>query len=736
MFLRNDLLEYAEPDAKLVRILWLKPENTVPVINDVDSASAMPQLTTIAVIIDVDTADALPQLTTIGALKSDIDSGKAKLLTEDMFLTALKNMTLTIRMKEIRDRGWKAINDLVNNEPSIYDPGWRGPKVIEAALRHKTTHTTIYKNLRRYWMRGQTSNAIIPNYANCGGKGTERKSNEGVKRGRPRKYSDQIGLNIGKDDRRIFLISEDRYYATNNKFDRRASFDQMIKDFCCDRTIDPETGTITHEPNAKAAIAGFYTFEQYDYWLGKDSKRLETKRKRLTAKIYDLNMRGLLGTSNAEVWGPGARYQIDATIADVYLVSRLDRNKIIGRPVLYIVIDVFSRMIVGIYVGLEGPSWVGAMMALANTASDKQAFCKKFGRKIEPHEWQCHHLPANILGDKGELEATTIETLMNNFHVDIENAASYRADWKGIVEQRFKLLPAKFKPFVPGYIDVDYRARGGKDYRLDAVLDLDQFTQVIIECVLYYNNEHEIKGYDKDRDLSADNISPVPTELWEWGVANRSGSLRQYPEDLVRFSLLPVDEATVTLNGIKFNGSFYTCQKALEERWFDRARQDGGWKVKISFDPRDMDEIYLNDPHAPFKFDTCQMTEKSRANRQLSLWEIGQQQNSDKCISAKRQPKEQLAKADLSANIEKIVIDAVKQKGEPSTASAASQTKNIRTHRAEEKQSRRESETFRFDSDKSPAKSADILRFPGVDTVNDDEPDITEILGDDDDENT
>ena len=34
--------------------------------------------------------------------------------------------------------------------------------------------------------------------------------------------------------------------------------------------------------------------------------------------------------STSEVEGPGSRYQIDATIADVYLVSAQDREKIIG----------------------------------------------------------------------------------------------------------------------------------------------------------------------------------------------------------------------------------------------------------------------------------------------------------------------------------------------------------------------------------------------------------------------
>jgi len=39
------------------------------------------------------------------------------------------------------------------------------------------------------------------------------------------------------------------------------------------------------------------------------------------------------------------------------LLSQFDHSSIIGRPVLYFIIDAFSRMVVGIGVGLEGPSW-------------------------------------------------------------------------------------------------------------------------------------------------------------------------------------------------------------------------------------------------------------------------------------------------------------------------------------------------------------------------------------------
>jgi len=710
MLLRNDLLEYVEPDAKTIRILWVHPEKPV------------------VFVIDVNATDAVPELIQQQALQIDLQSGKARLLSDDPYVSIVEQSTIPEKRKQRRDRMWACLAELVRDEPGIYSATNRARRVAKCVELGLATRPTVYLYLRRYWQRGQTPNALLPDYAKSGGKGKTRQSRTDIKRGRPRRFLDQPGINITEDIRKVFRVAVTRFYATQSKFTLRGAYDQMIKDFFCERTIEPDSGRVTHRPNINSATQGFPSFGQFNYWLEQDNDRLEIKRERLRPRIYDKDLRGLLGTSTAETWGPGARYQIDATIADVYLVSRIDRHKIIGRPVLYIVIDVFSRMITGIYIGLEGPSWVGAMMALANTASNKQAFCKKFGRSIEPEEWPCHHLPAIILGDRGEIEGRAIETLINNFNVTVETAAAYRADWKGIVEQRFRLLPSKFKPYVPGYIDVDFRARGGKDYRLDAVLDLNQFTQIIIECVLYYNNQHELKRYDKDRDLAADNVPTVPIDLWEWGITNRSGGLRQYPENLVRFSLLPADDATVTLNGIRLHGAFYTCQKAVEERWFDRARQSGTWKAKASYDPRNLDEIYLHGASTTMNFHACQMTERSRAYRQMSIWEIGQQQQAEQQVSAKRQPRQQVASADLAAGIENIVASAAKLKGQPSTESAAHRTKNIKTHRADEKQSNRKAETFRFDSDKpAPAKGADILPFPVADDYS--EPDITEILG-------
>ena len=140
------------------------------------------------------------------------------------------------------------------------------------------------------------------------------------------------------------------------------------------------------------------------------------------------------------------------TIADVYLVSSFDRNLIIGRPVVYGVIDVYSRLMTGIYVGLEGPSWVGAMMALDNMVKNKVDFCTQYDITIDESQWPAHHLPEIIIADRGEFEGYSVENLINNFNIKIENISPYRGDLKGIIERQFRTINGKIKRKAPGAI--------------------------------------------------------------------------------------------------------------------------------------------------------------------------------------------------------------------------------------------------------------------------------------------
>lgn len=729
----GDILDLAPDKGELVRVVWVSAD-----------------LATVA-LYALEAKDAFPELTPWEPLEERLRAHEIRLVTEDSYQVIVDEISLIPGHKRRRDRAWRLIEPLVHDVPAIFSANRRGKLVRDAVDEarkgnapdiNKVTARLIYGYLRQYWRRGMTANALLPDYAKSGSKGQPRKVGE-KKRGRPRKFGEQKGANVTPEIRLVFHVAHDRYYASrvNGTHTLRGAYDLMVREFFSVKSVDPETREIIHLRKEEIeSQGGIPTFDQFRYWTEKDHVRLEIKRKRMGEKLYDKDLRGLLGTSNAEVMGPGSRYQIDATIADVYLVSRLDPSLIIGRPVLYVVIDVFSRLIVGIYVGLEGPSWAGAMMALANTVMDKALYCARFGIEIKPEDWPAHHLPGAILGDRGEMESAKVDTLINNFNVKIENASAYRADWKGIIESRFRLLPAVFKAYTPGYIESDFRQRGGHDYRLDATLNLDDFTKIIINCALHYNNSHEIKTYDKDRDVKADGVPAIPIELWEWGIQHRSGALREYPQELVLLSLMPTGKAKVTTTGIAFQGCFYTCAQAMEERWFDKARQNGRWEIEVAYDPRDMGAIYWRSPDERMKYLPCTLTDRSRADKHLSSWEIDQVAQRDKHRQANSRTGAILSKGDTDAANEKIIEEAKRRRGQPSQASAASQTKNIRGNRAEEKKANRETEAFRpgKSAEDQRRPSATVVPFPGkassVDDVDYSMPSIDEILGNDNDD--
>lgn len=536
----NDLIKWN--DDSIERVVWIDDEYSIAFLFELEANKGFPYPKSIA------------------EIEEAIANQTASKHLQDPWARIVKDENLSERELSVRDKSWDIISSLANREPDIYYRHLRGSLVKETVKNYnqgktkgKLVERTVYGYLRRYWQRGKIKNALIPDYINSAGKGTTRKSN-GVKRGRPRKYGavPEIGkgINITEEDRRTFRTAVTKHYNNRKQNSLAKAYKLMLKECYTEEIIFDDRGvkqSILIPPEKRP------TLNQFRYWYNKEQRDIKkTISSRKGSRTFALEHRAILGRSKHEAMGPGSRYQIDATVADVYLVSVYNRNWIIGRPVVYVVIDVFSRMITGVYVGLEGPSWLGMMMALVNAAGDKVKFCAEYGIEIEEEEWLAHHIPDAILGDRGELAGKSVETYINNLGIRIENAAPYRADWKGLVERRFRIIHEEVKPFLPGYVDIDFTQRGGKDYRLDAKLDINQFTEIIIHLIRYHNNQHYLENYDREEMMITDDVEPIPRELWKWGIINRSGKLKTFSEDIVKLNLMPAGKATITAQGIKF----------------------------------------------------------------------------------------------------------------------------------------------------------------------------------------
>jgi len=406
-------------------------------------------------------------------------------------------------------------------------------------------------------------------------------------------------------------------------------------------------------------------------------------------------------------FGPGSLYQIDATIVDLYLVSSFDRTRIIGRPVLYLVVDVFSRMIVGMAVLLEGPSWLGAMLALDNAMSEKAAFCAEYGVEISPEQWNCHHLPKAILADRGEFEGYNADTLVFSLGITIHNTASYRADLKAIVERQFKILNEKFVHFEPGAV-IKHRERGEKDYRLDAVLTINEFRTLMIAHILNHNQSRYLKHYRKDEFMIADKVARFPIDLWNWGMENRTGHLRTLSRDVIRMNLLPRKEISVTPQGLHFERElYYSCDPLLEAGLMMRKRGRKSPKVTIAYDPRTTDYIYL--PGSDKREVTiCPLTPAAKTFLGRDLYEARAYFNEETQDAELSQTRQIRSEAEFHAINNHVTENAIEKAGEAHEKAGdlpkSQRTRGVRGNRALENELDRKNNRWEFGQNKTANK--------------------------------
>jgi len=656
--------------------------------------------------------NALPIWREISELDIALTEGTAVRTLYESRLLAVTEEEIPKKHKKMRDKAWEIISSLVSlkNEPEIYQPNYRGRLIVEATVQYACKKDTIYKYLRRYWQGGKTINALLPFYENCGGQGKER-GNTDKKLGRPRKClindPEYVGVNVDEEVKRKLRIGIRLYY--NNRMERPLThaFDQTINNLFNVGYREEKGIQIPVLPPANELP----TLTQFKYWFSKDLDLKKTLKSRKGERDFNLNYLEKLGSSTLEAFGPGSRYQIDATIGDVYLVHRFNRNWIIGKPVIYVIIDVFSRLIAGIYVGLEGPSWLGAMMALANASFDKVKFCAQFGIKISDKEWPSHHLPATLTADRGEMIGNKPNNLISSLAVDVINLPAFRADWKGIIEQHFNLENQRFIHWLPGAVRKRIRDRGERDYRLDAKLDIEQFTKLVIECVLYHNNHHRMPWYLRDGFMINDDVEPYPIKLWEWGLKRRGGQLHILPEDIIRLNLMPSDKATVTEHGIIFKNMPYSCEKVLQEQWFLHARNKS-WRVPVSYDPRITNYIYIRDERGR-SYDKCTLLDTHARYKDKRFEEVEDLLEYEKFLSTEAQSSGMQDKANLNARIEAVVIEATEmtEAVQNKEISKKAKLEGIRDHRRDEKFSKREEQAWVLGAEKeqTPKQESQLI---------------------------
>lgn len=497
---------------------------------------------------------------------------------------------LSVAQRKLLDRRWQLMRSVLPDEEKLFDSSFRGELAEKLATAKIASKPFFYDTLRLYWRGGGGRSSLIPGFARCGQPGVDRIAEDSERaRGRPRSISPGKGLSITEVHLRNMRQAWAKAPVGRDGVGLRGAYTWMLSmRYWQHVSVAPgkdQNALVVREEDAVP------TFEQFRYYWMKEHAFAERLQKRLKSRAFERLTKLIVTGTLKEVGGPGVRYYIDATVLDIYVVSRLDPNKIIGRPTLYVVVDQFSRMIVGIYIGLEPPCWEGAMLALWNGCLDKVAFCAKYGINITSDLWPTGHIPMHLMGDRGELISYNADRLSTGFNLDVENSRPYAGEAKGVAERYFSTLQAKFGPFMPGYVE-KRPERGDEHASLKAALNLEEVMRCMILAVLCMNTR-VVRDYEGAAEVVASKTPFVPVKLWAWGVETLRCGYREFPPDYLQAHLWPKHDLKFSRKALHFQrGLYYMSEELAAQTWFVQALVERQ-RLQAFYHPSNVDVAYL-----------------------------------------------------------------------------------------------------------------------------------------------
>lgn len=212
--------------------------------------------------------------------------------------------------------------------------------------------------------------------------------------------------------------------------------------------------------------------------------------------------------------------QIDHTPADIILVDEVNR-KPIGRPWLTIAIDVYSRMVVGVYITFERPSVNSVGICLARAICPKREFLA--AREV-PGDWPVWGVMSAVYSDNGkEFRGGVLQRACEEYAIDLQYRPVTLPHFGGIIERLMGTMANEVRK-LPGTTFSNTQQRRGYDSEKEAALTLREFEKHILDFIVnvYHQKQHSHLGMSPLKkwsqgivgtpDLPGVGIMPVPQD--------------------------------------------------------------------------------------------------------------------------------------------------------------------------------------------------------------------------------
>ncbi len=290
--------------------------------------------------------------------------------------------------------------------------------------------------------------------------------------------------------------------------------------------------------------------------------------------------------------------QIDHTLLDIILVDEKTRMPL-KKPWITILIDVYSRMILGFYISFDAPGSYGTGRAIAHSILPKETYLAKMNVDTE---WPCWGKMKTIHCDNAkEFKGKSLKKSALDYGINIVYRQVKVPEYGGHIERLMGTFATELID-LPGATKISKELRSEFIPEKNAAFTLNEFERWVTMFIthVYHKRIHST-------------ISTTPQEKWLQGIrgdANTKGiGIPERFTDARRIMLdfMPLIYRTVQRQGVMIDNIHYHGEPLY--KWINsidpnvKSRAQIKRKFIFKQDPRDISRIYFLDPEIKTYFE-------------------------------------------------------------------------------------------------------------------------------------
>ena len=355
------------------------------------------------------------------------------------------------------------------------------------------------------------------------------------------------------------------------------------------------------------------------------------------------NNRQLVGNSRTGVYELGQIVEADEMELGCYVVDQNDGETVLGKAVVYCMVEVLSGICIGAYVSLDNNSMRGFQQVFLSLLEPHKNQTKGYNIDYDEEDWPSMIVPNEIRCDRGsEYMSKAYSKAMGELGIRNTPVPPGCGSLKGVVESFNGLVQTYLKAQLKnnGYVEDKYR--GGDLAKGAACLTLEEIRGLVYQSVILYNRR-VFEGLI-DKKYVDNNVSPTPKGIFAYEKAHgRAGdptNVNNATRPAYLFAMLAKEEEKRKFTWNRRKGIVYTFYKTelrfySQEPWFLDILKDEPHPedIEVRYNVDDIRNVYIRYKKEIHRVPLAEKIEQQYTYADLTWDEY------DECIRKKRDSK-------------------------------------------------------------------------------------------------